>query len=281
MIALNGGGAFDVHHHVGSLASFAGQGSTRAMTAQDDVATRLRYMDAHGIAQCLLLPAEYPAAGAEGGLTPVNDAVARYCSMAPDRFPAMLAAVDQRDTGQALEEIDRCVEVHGVRGFVWHHHFLGTFLDDPRMRPLIARIHEHGLPVFVHLMASSFLESPWRLQSLADEFSETTFVALDGFSSVNQAQWMGYIAEKHPKILFDTGMATSVSHGFVEFIDRVGAERLLFGSDFYSQPTFFTIPAMLYELVNSPIAPEDLRKVLGDNARRVLGVPALADGIVT
>jgi predicted TIM-barrel fold metal-dependent hydrolase len=217
------------------------------------------------------MPGEFPMVSGQT-IQDINSSVSTYRSFQPGRFPAQLATTDPRDVIASVDEIDRCVEEFGVAGLVWHHHFFGAFINDPAMFQIVAHAERHRLPIFVHIIDGSFLESPWRLEQLADAFPEMTFVALDGFSSPDRAQWMVYLAEKHPNILFDTGVATSVSHMLPRFIDSIGADRLIFGSDFYSEPRFFDVPFVLYELLNSEVGEAALAQVLGGNARRLLEI---------
>jgi hypothetical protein len=51
------------------------------------------------------------------------------------------------------------------------------------MWPFLERLAEHGGLAFVHIVADSAFEAPWRLEMLADAFPNLTFVALDAFSS--------------------------------------------------------------------------------------------------
>jgi len=229
-------------------------------------------MDAHHIGQALLMPGDYPLPGSGPTISKINDDVRDYQELHPDRFPARLATTDPRDLQASIDEIDRVTEMGGVSGFAWHHHFWGAFVNAPTMYPIMERIQQTGLPVFVHIIDGSFLESPWRLEELSDSFPDTTFVALDGFSSPDRGFWMPYLAERHANWLFDTGVAISVSHAIPAFIKRVGAERLLFGSDFYSSPRFFDIPFALYELLNSTVDEASIEAVLRGNALRLLGL---------
>ena len=260
----------DIHHHVGAL---AGHGDTSGAALEADVANRLSYLDDHHIDQCVLLPVQYaPPVDGRSGSALVNDQVFAYRKHAPDRFPAALATADPRAVPAALEEIDRAVEELDVAGFVWHHHFIGTFINDPGMFPLLERIRTHRLPVFVHVIAGSFLESPWRLGELAAAFPDVTFVALDAFSSTDQAASLRGFAHQHPNVVFDTAAATSIAHFMPAFIAEVGAERLLFGSDFYTNPRLSQVPYSLYELLNSDLQQDALATILGGNARRLLGL---------
>lgn len=269
----------DLHHHVGSLEGVLGTGQSEeaggdAEAAMDaDAARRLAYMDRHGIAQAVLLPGNgYAMAHGLADTRAVNDDVARYRARHPDRFPAAFGTVSPLEGPGALDEIDRCIQELGMSGIVWHHRFQGSVINHVMMDPLLERLRRHGKPAFIHVIADSTLESPWRLELLADRYPDMTFVALDGFSSCDHAHWMTYIAQKHPNILFDTGVMISVAHLIDHFIATVGAERLLFGTDYYSAPRLFNHPFPLYELLASDVPDGDRRKVLGDNARRLLGL---------
>ncbi len=263
---------FDLHHHVGSLEMVAQAGERRsAGDPAEDARIRLAFMDAHGIEQALLMPANgYPTPDGIADTRRVNDAMALYRDRHPDRFPAALGTVSPLEGDGSLDEIDRCIDELGMRGIVWHHRFQGTAIDHPRMTLLLERLQRHDVPAFIHIIADSKLESPWKLEMIADRFPALTFVALDGFSSPDHAHWMPYLASKHPNIVFDTGVMVPVSHMVENFVRTVGADRLLLGTDFYSSPKLFSHPFPVYELLASDISDEDCSKILGDNARRLL-----------
>lgn len=263
---------FDLHHHVGSLEMVAEAGPRRSAGGpEEDARIRLKFMDAHGIEQALLMPANgYPTPDGIADTRRVNDAMARYRDMHPDRFPASLGTVSPLEGDGSLDEIDRCITELGMRGIVWHHRFQGTAIDHPRMGLLLDRLARHSVPAFIHIIADSTLESPWKLEMIADRYPDMTFVALDGFSSPDHAHWMPYLARKHPNIVFDTGVMVPVAHMVENFVRTVGADRLLLGTDFYSTPKLFSHPFPVYELLASDVSDEDCRKILGDNARRIL-----------
>jgi len=266
---------FDLHHHVGTL-DMVSRAGTPGATAGDmaaDADRRIAFMDAHNIAQALIMPANgYPAPDGIAATRRINDGIATYRDRNPDRFPAALGTVSPLEGDAALDEIDRCIGDLGMKGIVWHHRFQGTAVDHPMMDRLLARIEEHGVPAFIHIIADSTLESPWKLEMLADRFPGITFVALDGFSSPDHAHWMPYLASKHPNIVFDTGVMVPVSHLVESFVAKVGAERLLLGTDFYSSPKLFSHPFPVYELLASDLTHGDCEKILGGNARQLLGL---------
>ena len=259
----------DIHHHVGRLDAVArSSGGGSAPSLEDDIAARLRYMDDHHIAEAVIMPANgYPAPNGLEDTKRVNDFVARYRDRRPDRFTAALGTVSPLEGDGALDEIDRCLTELGMKAIVWHHRFQGTVLDHPMMDAFLDRLKQHGVPAFVHIIADSTLESPWRLEILADRHPDLTFVALDGFSSPDQAHWMTYLASKHPNIIFDTGVMISVAHLVESFVARIGAHRLLLGTDFYSFPKLFNHPFPIYELLSSSLTDEECAAILGGNAR--------------
>ncbi len=265
--------AFDIHHHVGSLDIVASASGNKVPTLEDDIEKRLGYMDANNIAKAMLMPSNgYAAPDGIAATRRTNDYVARYRDALPSRFPAAVGTVGPLDGPDAVGELDRCVEELGMKGIVWHHRFQGTAIDHPMMDLFLARLQYHNLPAFIHLIADSSLESPWRLEILADRYPEVQFVALDGFSSPDHAHWMPYLASKHPNIIFDTGVLVSVSHLLEIFVRKVGAHRLLLGTDFYSFPKLFNTAFPLNEILASDLTDDECRAILYGNAQRLLGL---------
>jgi predicted TIM-barrel fold metal-dependent hydrolase len=266
---------FDIHQHVGAVAGLLEvDGWYREGSAlRADVDRRLKFMDSQGVDAALLMPGNgYPNSRGIEDTRKVNDYVVTYRDMAPERFPAITGTVNPLEGKEALYEIERCMEKLGMNGMVWHHRFLGTVLDHSMMHPFLKQLTAYKLPAFVHIIADSKLESPWRLERLADKHPDLTFVALDGFSSPDQSQWMPYLASKHPNIVFDTGVLMSVGHSIKNFLNTVGPERLLLGTDYYSDPELFNVAFPILELLASDIDDKSLRMIFGGNARRLLGL---------
>lgn len=265
--------SFDIHHHVGSLDVVARSAGAEPFSFEEDVEKRLAFMDAHNIVRSMLMPSNgYAASDGIAATRRANDYVARYRDAQPNRFVAAVGTVGPLDGPEAVHEIDRCVLELGLKGIVWHHRFQGCAIDHPLMDRFLERLQHHGLPAFIHLIADSSLESPWRLEILADRYPELQFVGLDGFSSPDHAHWMPHLAARHPNILFDTGVMVPVSHLLETFVRKVGADRLLLGTDFYSSPKLFNTPFPLYEILASDLSDTECRAILYGNACRLLGL---------
>lgn len=267
---------YDLHQHVGPLGGLLGSHNwflEDETALRADVAQRLAFMDKFGIHQASVMAGNgYPVAAGIEDTKRVNDYIRRYQQIRPDRIAACYGTVNPLEGVAALKEIDRCLDVLGMDAMMWHHRFMGVVLDHPMMDEFVRRLQDHGKPAFIHIIADSKLESPWRLERLADRHPDACFVALDAFSSPDHSQWMPYIASRHPNIMFDTGVMVSVGHLIESFIAVAGAERLLLGTNYYSQPQLFNSPFPVTEFLNSNLSPVELSKILGGNARKLLGL---------
>lgn len=192
----------------------------------------LRTMDAAGVERSVLLGWywETPAACAQQ-----NRFYADCVRAHPDRLSAF-ATVHPAD-GAAL------VEVHWAReqGFCGlgelSPHSLGIAVGDPRWRDVLALAGELALPVNLHVTEPESRPFPGRVETpledfvtMARDFPRTRFIL---------AHWGGGLAfqprmRAAANVWFDTA-ASPLLYGpdvWTQAVAAVGAERLLFGSDF-------------------------------------------------
>jgi uncharacterized protein len=88
-----------------------------------------------------------------------------------------------------------------------------------------------------------------------------------GHASMNQFRSAVEIAEKHPHVMLEvSGQPPAHLH---EMLDRLGPDRLLYGSDWPVYPQAAPIAKILIATEGNP---EARVKILRDNARRVLGL---------
>ncbi|RSM40385.1 amidohydrolase [Amycolatopsis balhimycina DSM 5908] len=117
---------------------------------------RLQEMDAHGIdiqVLSLLSPGVQLLTGQEAVQTArnSNDLLAKAVREHPTRFMGW-AALPTDDPRAAADELDRAVSELGLAGALVNSTFgtNGAFLDDPRFEPLLARIEQLGVPLYLH-----------------------------------------------------------------------------------------------------------------------------------
>jgi aminocarboxymuconate-semialdehyde decarboxylase len=79
----------------------------------------------------------------------INDGIADLVAMHPRRYVG-LATVPLQDTALAIAELERAMQVKGLRGVEICTHVAGRNLDDAALRPFFRAAAELGAFVFVH-----------------------------------------------------------------------------------------------------------------------------------
>jgi aminocarboxymuconate-semialdehyde decarboxylase len=81
----------------------------------------------------------------------VNDGIAELMGMYPGRFVG-LGVVPLQDTARAVQELERAMQVKGLRGVIIGTNVNGRNLDDADLRPFFRAASDLGAFVFVHPM---------------------------------------------------------------------------------------------------------------------------------
>jgi hypothetical protein len=261
---------FDIHHHLGSLTG--GSLQEGVGWQERDYNNRVRIMQANGVTMSAILAATgYIQADGIKDTMRCNDTVAVYRKRDPERFPVACGTVEPLHGARSLDELERMKHDLHLEGVVWHNRFQGVAVDHQLMRPLLKKVSELGLVPIVHTNAESNLEAVWRLERLALEFPELTFVAMDALTTNVNSQIVLDIAKRTPNILFDTAHVRSSSY-VRQFVETVGSHRLVFGSLFYSYPASYERCAVLEEVKEAKISDEDKANILWLNAKRLFRV---------
>ncbi len=258
---------FDIHHHLGSLTG--GSLQEEAGWQDRDYSNRVRIMEANGVTHSAILAATgYIQADGIKDTMRSNDTVTAYRKRDPKRFPVACGTVEPLHGARSLGELERIKHELQMEGVVWHNRFQGVAVDHQLMRPLLKKVSELGLVPLVHTNAESNLEAVWRLERLALEFPELTFVAMDALTTNTNSQLALDIAKRTPNILFDTAHVRGA--GYVrQFVEAVGSHRLVFGSLFYSYPASYEHCATLEEVKAAKISEEDKANILSLNVKKL------------
>ena len=258
---------FDIHHHLGSLTG----GSLQEEPGwQDrDYSNRVRIMEANGVTHSAILAATgYIQADGIKDTMRSNDTVAAYRKRDPKRFPVACGTVEPLHGARSLGELERIKHELQMEGVVWHNRFQGVAVDHQLMRPLLKKVSELRLVPLVHTNAESNLEAVWRLERLALEFPELTFVAMDALTTNTNSQLALDIAKRTLNILFDTAHVRGSDY-VRQFVEAMGSHRLVFGSLFYSYPASYEHCATLEEVKAAKISEEDKANILSLNVKKL------------
>lgn len=273
---------FDIHQHMGSTGDahgFVTEGQVSgAGINREEVACRIAFMDQARISRAVAIPGHnYNRAAGAQATHAENEAIARYCATAPDRFPVAVGLVEALDQQAAVDELDEIVEL-GLKGVSFHTEFGGVTIDSPWMMKILERMGELGLVPLIHSSNVVLHEALWRLGKVARALPDLQIVALEAFYTFDGLQECFFIADVAPNIVFDTA-SCSVNELMIEFARQFGAERVAYGSQYYSQirRTGQVRPTRATLVLSDIIATERLSKsekqaILGGNAKRVFGM---------
>jgi len=156
-------------------------------------------------------------------------------------------------------------------GISFHARFQGISMDNPWVRDYVGRMGELGLVPFLHALTEASDEALWKVGTVARAFPDLSMLVLDAFSTFEGTKEVSHVAELCPNLLFDTSLAYNAD--FIEvFARRFGADRVVFGTDLYSPPVGRRISHILSQLLESELSDDDKAAIVGNNARRLLGL---------
>ena len=81
-----------------------------------------------------------------------NDEMAEIVMKYPDRFPAAIACLPMNNMEAAIEEAERAIEDLRFRGVQISTPIYDKPLDSPEFIPLIEKMCDYDLPVWIHPM---------------------------------------------------------------------------------------------------------------------------------
>ena len=264
----------DAHQHIGDLGSAMGDFQVfdkKGAGLEEDLRLRVKLMKELDISWAVVQPAHgYLKPDGIKDTMRVNDSVAAFRKMDPQHFPIAMGTVEPMHGERSMPEIDRCKFELKLDGLSWHHRFQGCFIDNKWMRPILRRMAELTMVPFIHTLPQEELEAPWRVEKLAREFPELTFVALDAFSLYEGRLLAFHITEKTPNILWDlSGLHSWVS--LETWIKNNGhADRFVFSAEAtYAATTTGRRPPLLDHILECGLSDADKANILGKNIRRL------------
>lgn len=149
-------------------------------------------------------------------------------------------------------------------GIKLHPLFDGYTPDSPIVYPIAEVAEDSGVPIQFHCGHPPF-SLPWSFESLAREFPKVKIVLVHmGHGHIVYINGAISIAERNPNIYLETSgmpMHTKIK----EAMERVGKDRVMYGDDVpCGHPSW-----ELEKARASDLSDEDLRKLLGENAKNL------------
>ena len=199
-----------------------------------------------------------------------NEFVAALVRTHPGRF-IPIASVDPRDVDAALAELEWCLGTLGFAGLKLHPIVQDCPIDDPHVVRLVARAAEANVPVIFHVNPPPLQEGqsrnasgphpnadPARLRAVLEVYDSEKLVCAH----------MGGIRVPDVVASRCTFQTTGAAIATIrEGLEAVGAERVMFGSDF----PFYGVGDELAKVLALELPAEDRERVLAGTALAVFG----------
>ncbi len=203
-----------------------------------------------------------------GAMSVANDATATACRRHPGRIFGHVY-LDAHDVDGATAELHRCAATGLFRGVKLHPSEDAWFPYQEKYFPIYDTARALGLPMLFHSGTGPHT-NPLGIACAAREFPEIPFVL--GHFGLSDLSWECFpAAALAGNIMVDT-TANPMVRVMAEWVDRFGADRMMWGSDFPFYDVSYELAKLdaLAELTTIPHAKELIE---GQNARRVFGLP--------
>ena len=241
----------DFHGHVGRWDSFG---------MDDDPAAMLQAMDAVGIDQSCVFNIFH----ADG--TTANDSTAQFVEQHPDRFIGF-AYVSPLMPRRMMPELERAVDQLGLQAIKLYPPYTLFPLDNPIWDPIYDFAHQRGLVIIIHT-GTEPTAHPRFLSQVAPRYPGAIFVAGHAGNVEPFRSQAIRAAQECPNVYLETCSSFRSPGVIEELVQNAGADRVLFGSD----TPLMDPRSQIGKIITAAISDEAKRLILGENARRLLGL---------
>lgn len=277
----------DIHIHIQPLHMFKPEALALIKRGRKDYADVERYsadskaflgfLDSLGVERAGLI--NYVSPDVIGFPPEVNDWIANYCSVAPERLIAF-GSVHPRFVVDAGAEVDRLARL-GIRGLKVHpaHQVYSPNAYREGLGPLALvydRAQAHGMPVMIHTGTSIFPGArnvhaqPMLADDVCVDYPDLVVILAHG----GRPLWMNeafFLVRRHKNMSMD--ISGIPPQKLLEYFPRIEdiADKVLWGTD-WPGPGVPEIRGNIEKFMALPLTEATRRKILYDNAARLFPV---------
>ena len=248
----------DAHAHVGPWFNF--------FTPEPTPDSMLRVMDRCGVRMAVVSATRAISTEVLAGNAEVVEMARQHLG----RFAGYAVFNPHEPASRA--DVERCLDEPGIVGIKIHPDVQAYSVNGTLYAPVWELAARRNKPILTHTFADSPYSDPLQFDSIATEWPQV--VILLGHSGVTGEghRRAMKVAGLHPNLYLELCGSLTTGHWIRQMVASVGAERVLYGSDF----PFIELRYALGRVVFAGLPPDALALVLGGNARRILRLPAAA-----
>lgn len=235
-----------------------------------------RYMSPEGVLSLLdEAGIDYGVALAEynpivTGVVP-NEYIAEFCSRSERLIP--FASVNPWLTPDPARKFEEALSKLKMKGLKIYPSYQHIYPNDERLYPVYRKAQDHGVPVMFHTGSSIFRGSkikysnPIHLDDVAVDFPDLKIVMAHGGRGVWYREAF-FLARHHKNMYLEiSGLPPKNLLKYFPELEKI-ADKVVFGSDFPGA----IIKTCVEDFESLPLSCEVKRKILGENAARILGI---------
>jgi predicted TIM-barrel fold metal-dependent hydrolase len=256
----------DAHTHVGP---FIEEKRTKPESIEIDYDQWKEILDQNDIDKAVIMPTTgYDISEGINSTRKLNDKVQSLVEEY-DRFVTGIGTVEPTHQRKAIGEIERLGSMENISGVMWHHRHQGSSIDDPTTAECLAKMEELDLVAYIHSFPESQLESLDKIKKVAP-LTDSPIIVLDSLGLYSNVDTAIELATEFENIYFDTALLFSLGLIVERLVDEIGSERLVFGSDLYTDPLMYRYSPDLYQVQKAEISEKERNKILSENIKNIL-----------
>lgn len=246
----------DAHTHMGPYFNFA-------VPEDGSAAAMVRSMDRIGIDVSICSPHIAITSDYREG----NRMVAEAAEQFPGRIVPFITVNPNYPRDETEAEIARWDAATGITAFKFHASLHGTDCLDEGYAPAYEYANEHAIPILSHSWSGEG-GPPAVIGELAGRYPDIQFVNAHSASSWEAIDLACRLAEQCDRVHLDLTGSRLLYGGLERMVERVGAGRILWGTD---SPFIDPRPG-LGRMLCADVPDGDKRLMLGENARTLYGL---------
>jgi len=191
-----------------------------------------------------------------------NDYIAEFAKRYPDRI-IPFACIIPHWYKTAVQEVERAVKQLNMKGLKLHPAANSYPANSPLVFPVVEKAIEFDIPMLFHCGGDQY-SNAHNLGDLAKRYPEATIIMGHmGEETVLEAL---EVARECKNIFLDTTGSLNLYHLLHRAIDRVGEDRIVFGTDFVA----FNPGPEIAKVRDVDLTDRQVEKILGENMAKIL-----------